>query len=82
MSKLRVAVLFGGQSTEHEVSVMSTRNVVKAIDGGRYETVPILIDRTGHRLMALEGQQCLGKGEAENSNLQQHQFSFENLLIR
>ncbi|MDK4705178.1 hypothetical protein PH562_23210 [Rhizobium sp. CNPSo 4062] len=55
MSKLRVAVLFGDQSTEHEVSVMSDRNVVKAIDGARYEIVPILIDRTGHWLMALEG---------------------------
>ncbi len=29
MPKLRVAVLFGGQSSEHEVSVMSARNVVK-----------------------------------------------------
>ncbi len=55
MSKLRVAVLFGGQSSEHEVSVMSARNVVKAIDGGRYEIVPIVIDRAGHRLLALEG---------------------------
>jgi len=33
MSKLRVAVLFGGQSSEHEVCVMSARNVVRAIDG-------------------------------------------------
>ncbi|MFB2562952.1 hypothetical protein [Rhizobium sp. IMFF44] len=47
--------MFGDQSAEHEVSVMSDRNVVKAIDGARYEIVPILIDRTGHWLMALEG---------------------------
>ncbi len=53
--KLRVAVLFGDQSTEHEVSVMSARNVVKAIDDARYEIVPVLIDRTGHWLMAQEG---------------------------
>ncbi|MBB6483675.1 D-alanine--D-alanine ligase family protein [Rhizobium lusitanum] len=54
MSKLRVAVLFGGQSSEHEVSVMSARNVVKAIDGGRYEIVPILIDRSGRWLLTEE----------------------------
>ncbi|WP_368518045.1 D-alanine--D-alanine ligase family protein [Rhizobium sp.] len=54
MSKLRVAVLFGGQSSEHEVSVMSARNVVKAIDGGRYEIVPILIDRGGRWLLVEE----------------------------
>ncbi len=54
MSKLRVAVLFGGQSTEHEVSVMSARNVVKAIDGARYEIVPILIDRGGRWLLVEE----------------------------
>ncbi|MGG6895167.1 D-alanine--D-alanine ligase family protein [Rhizobium sp. BR 315] len=54
MSKLRVAVLFGGQSTEHEVSVMSARNVVKAIDGARYEIVPILIDRAGRWLLVEE----------------------------
>ncbi|MDK4705176.1 D-alanine--D-alanine ligase [Rhizobium sp. CNPSo 4062] len=54
MSKLRVAVLFGGQSSEHEVSVMSARNVVKAIDGSRYEIVPILIDRGGRWLLVEE----------------------------
>ncbi len=54
MSKLRVAVLFGGQSSEHEVSVMSARNVVKAIDDGRYEIVPILIDRGGRWLLVEE----------------------------
>ncbi|NLR99463.1 D-alanine--D-alanine ligase [Rhizobium sp. P38BS-XIX] len=54
MSKLRVAVLFGGQSSEHEVSVMSARNVVRAIDGGRYEIVPILIDRAGRWLLVEE----------------------------
>ncbi|MDL2407118.1 D-alanine--D-alanine ligase family protein [Rhizobium calliandrae] len=51
MSKLRVAVLFGGQSTEHEVSIMSARNVIKAIDGGKYEVVPTLIDRAGRWLL-------------------------------
>ena len=46
-SKIRVAVLFGGRSAEHEVSLQSARNVVDAIDNGKYETVLIGIDRAG-----------------------------------
>lgn len=51
MSKLRLAVLFGGQSSEHDVSIMSARNVIKAIDAQKYEIVPILIDRAGRWLL-------------------------------
>lgn len=50
-SRLRVGVLFGGQSSEHDVSILSARNVLKAIDPARYEIVPILIDRTGQWLL-------------------------------
>ncbi|WP_455271501.1 D-alanine--D-alanine ligase family protein [Rhizobium herbae] len=47
ISKLRVAVLFGGRSAEHDVSVLSARNVFKALDAEKYDVVPILIDRQG-----------------------------------
>lgn len=50
-SRLRVGVLFGGQSSEHDVSILSARNVLKAIDRAKYEIVPILIDRTGQWLL-------------------------------
>jgi D-alanine-D-alanine ligase len=54
--RLRVALLFGGRSAEHDVSVMSARNVFRALDPERYETVPIGIDRSGAwRLCSLEG---------------------------
>ncbi|PLP60033.1 D-alanine--D-alanine ligase A [Mesorhizobium loti] len=46
-SKLRIAVLFGGRSAEHDVSIMSASNVVKAIDASRYEIVPIGVSRDG-----------------------------------
>ncbi len=46
-SKIRVAVLFGGRSAEHEVSLQSARNVIDAIDHEKYETVLIGIDRAG-----------------------------------
>ncbi len=46
-AKIRVAVLFGGRSAEHEVSLQSARNIIEAIDKDRYETVLIGIDRQG-----------------------------------
>ena len=45
--KTRVAVLFGGRSAEHEVSLQSARNVIDAIDKEKYEPVLIGIDRNG-----------------------------------
>jgi D-alanine-D-alanine ligase len=45
--KRRVAVIFGGRSAEHEVSVVSARSVVEALDPERYEIVPIGIDKEG-----------------------------------
>ena len=45
--RLRVALLFGGRSAEHEVSVLSAANVFRALDPARYETVPIGITGPG-----------------------------------
>ena len=45
--KLRIAVLFGGKSAEHEVSIQSARNVVAAINTDKYEIVLIGISKTG-----------------------------------
>ncbi len=50
--KLRVGVLFGGQSGEHEVSLASARSVMGAMkSSGRYEVVPIGISREGRWLL-------------------------------
>jgi D-alanine-D-alanine ligase len=45
--KIRVGILFGGKSAEHEVSIQSAKNVFNAIDTTKYEPVLIGIDRTG-----------------------------------
>ncbi len=45
--KIRVAVLFGGRSAEHEISIISAKNVVQAIDKSKYEVVLIGIDKAG-----------------------------------
>jgi D-alanine-D-alanine ligase len=47
MKKIRVAVVFGGRSAEHEVSLQSARNVIESLDKNKYEPVLIGIDREG-----------------------------------
>lgn len=47
MAKLRVGVVFGGKSAEHEVSLQSAKNIVEAIDKTRFEVVLLGIDKQG-----------------------------------
>lgn len=47
MNKCRVAILFGGRSAEHEVSLQSARNVIESLDRDKYEPVLIGIDKEG-----------------------------------
>ena len=47
MSKLKVAILFGGKSTEHEVSLQSAKSIISAIDPTKYDIQLIGIDKTG-----------------------------------
>jgi D-alanine-D-alanine ligase len=47
MKKIRVGILFGGRSAEHEVSLQSAKNVIEAIDRNKYEIVLIGIDPSG-----------------------------------
>jgi D-alanine-D-alanine ligase len=45
--KLRLGIVFGGRSAEHEVSLQSARNILEALDRGKYEVVLLGIDREG-----------------------------------
>ena len=45
--KIRVAVLYGGRSSEHEVSLLSATNVIRHLDRTRFDVVPIGIDKQG-----------------------------------
>ena len=47
MAKLRVGIVFGGKSAEHEVSLQSAKNIVEAIDKTRFEVVLLGIDKQG-----------------------------------
>lgn len=45
--KLRVAVIYGGRSGEHEISLLSAASVVRNLDRSRFEVVPVAIDKKG-----------------------------------
>jgi len=76
MAKLRVGILFGGRSGEHEVSLLSAASVVNAIDKAKYEVVPIGITKDGRWLTAEHAERLLkGKGEdGEGARAIQTQF--------
>ena len=59
MAKIRVGILFGGRSGEHEVSLLSAASVVKAIDKTKYEVVPIGITKDGRWLTAEHAERLL-----------------------
>src|SRR5579863_3060333 len=61
--KLRVGVLFGGRSGEHEVSLLSAASILKAIDRKKFDVVPIGITKEGHWLAAAEAHNLL-EGDA------------------
>src|SRR5580700_5098194 len=65
MAKLRVGILFGGRSGEHEVSLLSAASVVDAIDKTKYEVVPIGITKDGRWLTAEHAERLL-KGSTNN----------------
>lgn len=58
-NKLRVGVVFGGRSGEHEVSIRSARSVVAALDKEKYEVVPLAITRAGAWLTGDAARQLL-----------------------
>ena len=64
MERLRVAVLMGGRSSEHEISIASARSVIEALDADRYEVRSIEIGRDGRWELPRAVQRELGDGGA------------------
>ncbi len=73
--KIRVAILFGGKSAEHDVSLRSAKNVIEAMDKNKYETVLIGIDKMGKWLptnisaLLLEGKVPVDQSNTESVSL-------------
>jgi D-alanine-D-alanine ligase len=67
--KLRIGILFGGRSGEHEVSLLSAASILKAIDRKKYEVIPIAITKQGHWLGG-EPAQALLAGQSPAHTLE------------
>ncbi len=70
MKKLRVGILFGGRSGEHEISLLSAASVFQAIDKEKFEVVPIGITKEGRWVTSSEAERLLhGKSSQEERHL-------------
>jgi D-alanine-D-alanine ligase len=70
MARLRVAVLTGGRSSEHEIALASARSVIDSLDPGRYETVSVEIGRDGRWQLPRADRDELGRnGDVHGSQL-------------
>ncbi len=65
-SKLRLAVLFGGRSAEHEISLISARNVFESIDTNRYHLLSVGITREGEWFLLPDPTPYLSSGKLED----------------
>jgi len=69
MKKLRVGILFGGRSGEHEISLLSAASVLEAIDKEKYEVVPIGITKEGRWLTSSHAENLLRGKKFEDKHL-------------
>lgn len=67
--KLRVGVIFGGRSVEHEISLLSARSIFEHLNRDRYEAVPIGITREGKWVTSSDAGRLLDRGlDSEDQN--------------
>jgi len=66
MQKIKLGVIFGGRSGEHEISIRSAKTVIEQIDKDKYEVIPIAITRQGHWLNPSESLQQLPENIQES----------------
>jgi D-alanine-D-alanine ligase len=69
MKKIRVGIICGGQSAEHEVSLQSAKNIIEAIDREKYDVVVIGIDKEGKWLAFTEGDFLVHAEDAKKISL-------------
>lgn len=71
-AKIRVGILFGGRSGEHEVSLLSAASVLNAIDKNKYEVVPIGITKEGRWLTAEHAERLLNGNKSAGASPSTH----------
>ena len=68
IKKIRVGIIFGGRSGEHEVSFCSASSIIKAIDKDKYTVVPIGITKEGRWISPRDSELALQSGKIEGKN--------------
>jgi D-alanine-D-alanine ligase len=66
MSKLELGLIFGGRSGEHEISLLSARSVMSALDKSKYRVIPIGITHEGHWLSGQDALEAFEGNRTEN----------------
>src|SRR5512132_1494607 len=72
MGRLRVGVLYGGRSGEHEISLRSAAAVIVALDPARYEVVPIAIGKDGRWRTGIDSLRLLDEAQRELRAIPDH----------
>lgn len=72
MEKIKVAVLFGGQSSEHEVSRVSAQSVIENLDSEKYEVIMIGITKKGEWLRYFGDVKAIGSGQWQELAVTNH----------
>ena len=62
-NRIRVGVIFGGRSGEHEISLRSARSIMDAIDKDKYDVLPIGITKEGQWIAGGDPMRTLTSGE-------------------
>ncbi|MGH2593277.1 MAG: D-alanine--D-alanine ligase family protein, partial [Anaerolineae bacterium] len=75
--KIRVGVIFGGKSGEHEVSLVSAQSIMRAIDKGKYEVVPIGVTHDGRWLTRGDPLKALTGGQTSMPQLLESGFALD-----
>ena len=79
--KIKIGIIFGGRSGEHEISIRSAKTVIEQIDNNKYEVVPIAISREGNWLNPAESLQLLPVGIQENLNKSVENFPLSAIAL-
>ena len=80
--KINLAVLFGGKSCEHEVSLSSASEVIKALDKSKYNIIPIAITYEGKWLIGDKGQEYLRINTGKAIEIQEDLITKKSLTLR
>lgn len=68
MKKIRIGVIFGGRSGEHEISLISAESVMRALNKDKYDVLPIGITKEGRWLASGDPMKALSSGVTAESN--------------